>query len=217
MVRVAAWALVVCAALGALGVLVPSIELRVGRAVISRHTQVSLLGVSRDGDRVRGLLAAFQRARVREVGGQLLRHVAPRVGGRPGSVLADARDAVEALDGVRDDEVRTASLVLAVAVWVLIALETLVAGLVFGALMRGVFARRRFVAALISTLVAAAIAGALHVASQVVAWRANEEVGATVIALRPAAYLLPIAALCGLGLAIALVVRPPPAEPAGRG
>jgi hypothetical protein len=81
--------------------------------------------------------------------------------------------------------------------------------LVIPQLMRASYRRGPLVAGLVTSVLAAAVAVALHIACRYAIWQANDEVGRTTLVLAAGAYVIPLAALLGLGAAIALVVRRP--------
>lgn len=205
--RFASWVFVLCAALAAAGVFLPSLELRVHDAAISKRTALSLYRIASDRETARRLLAIYRGSAKRRVGAQILHAVLPRIGGRTHAALEDARDAMAALDEVSNDDARNAGRALVGALAALIGLEVLAAALVFGELVRGFPRRGRHAWVLVLAVLAAVVAIALHVACRVVAWQANDEVGAAILALGPGAYLTPIAALGAVALAIALVGR----------
>lgn len=204
--RVAAWLLVACAMLGAVSLFVPSFELQAhGR--ISKRAELSLYAAGQRREVMRRMLAGYRSTSHRKLGGEAVRKAAPRAGGRTREALEDVRDAMDTLDGLTDDDVRTAGIGLVAAVWTLVGLEAVLAGLVFVGLVRSGHRRGRLIGALIVAVVVAALASALHVGVQLAAWEANDEVGRNVVALAPGAYLLPAAALLGLVLAIGLVAK----------
>ncbi|HZJ65831.1 MAG TPA: hypothetical protein VFD36_20110 [Kofleriaceae bacterium] len=205
--RVASWVFVLAAVVGAVGVFLPSIELQLAGKAVSRRTQISLYTASRDRELVRKLVVAYHASSKRQLGGEVLRKVTPHVGGRVRGALDDARDAMDALDDTSDDDVRTAAIVFTAALAALLALDGLMILLVFPQLMRGAFRRGPLIAALAASVLAAAIAVALHVACREAIWQANDEVGRTTLALAAGAYVIPLSALTGLGAAIALLVR----------
>jgi hypothetical protein len=207
LVRVAAWVFVLCTALGAVAVFLPSVELQLGGAAVSKRTQLSLHTASTDRALVRRLLTAYRHSERRRIGGAIVRKVTPRVGGRARAALDDARDAMDTLDDVTDDDVRTATTAFLITLWTLLGLNAVMLLLVFPPLMRGTFRRGRMAAALVAALLVAAIAVALHVACREAIWEANDELGRTALVLAPGAYALPIATLAGLVSAIVLVAR----------
>ncbi len=205
--RVASWAFVLCAALGAAGVFLPGIDLRFGGRAVTRRAQLSLHAASTDRELVRSLIAAYHRNSRRQLGAQLVRTVTPRASGRPRAALEDARDAMATLDEVSDDDVRTAGTVFTIVLWALLGLDAVMAGLVFGELMSGAYRRGRLIAALAASVAAAAIAIALHLACREAVWEANDEVGRTTVVLAAGAYVIPIAAVAALVAAVVLVAR----------
>ena len=205
--RLASWMFVLCAALGAIGVFLPSIQLRPGGAAVSKRVELSLYKVASDRAVARRLIAAYRASHHRRLGADLVHSVSPRVGGRARAALDDARDALTAVDDVSDDDVRTAGIVLVAALCALLGLDAIMAALVFGELMRGSRRRGRYVAAMTASLLAAAIAIALHLACREAVWQANDEVGRSALSLGPGAYVLPLAALAAFALAVLLVAR----------
>jgi len=120
-------------------------------------------------------------------------------------MLGDARDAMDTLDDVSEDDVRTAGTWFAVALGVLLALDAAIALVVFTQLMSGAYRRSRMVAALVGSVLVAAIAIALHALCRVAVWEANEEIGRSALALAPGAYVIPLAAIAALVTAVVLV------------
>jgi hypothetical protein len=206
-VRVASWAFVLCAALGAIGVFLPGVDLQLGGRAVTRHARLSLHTASTDRELVRRLIAAYHHSSKRHMGTELVRTVTPRATGRSRAALEDARDAMAALDEVSDDDVRTAGLIFTFVLWTLLGLEAAIAALVFGELMRGAYRRGRLIAALVGSVVVTAIAVALHLACREAVREANDEVGRSAIVLAPGAYVIPIAAIAALVAAIVLVAR----------
>ena len=205
--RVASWLFVLCAALGAVGVFLPSIELRPGGAAVSRRADFSLYKVASDRATARRLLAMYRASEHRRVGAKILHGVAPRVAGRARAALDDARDAMATLDDVSDDDVRIAGIALVVALCVLLGLDAIMAAVVFGELTRGGHRRGRHVAAMIAALIVAVIGIALHVVCREAVWQANDEIGRSALSLGPGAYVVPLAGVAAFALAIVLVAR----------
>jgi hypothetical protein len=205
-VRVASWVFVLCTALGAVAVFLPSVELP-GAGKVTRHAQLSLYTASTDRELVRRLFAAYHRNSKRQLGAALLHKVTPRASGRPRAALEDARDAMDTLDEVSDDDVRTAGTVFTIVLWTLLGLEVAIACLVFTELMRGGFRRGRLITALAGAVVVAAIAIALHLACREAVWEANDELGHAAVRLAAGAYVIPVAAVAALAAGIAVVAR----------
>jgi hypothetical protein len=208
-VRVASWAYVLCAVLVAVAIFLPSLDLRVGGGTVSKRTERSLHQVSGDRALIHRMLIAYHRSDKRKIGTQIVRAVTPRVHGRPHAALEDARDAMDTLDDVTDDDIKHAGTALAITLWAMIGLEALLVVLVFSQLMRGVFRRWRMVLALLGALVIAAVAIALHLVLREAVWQVNDEVSHTILVLGPGAYALPIAAIAALIAAVVLVARRP--------
>lgn len=205
--RVASWLFVLCVALGAVGVFLPSVELRPGGAAVSRRVDVSLYKLASDRALARRLLATYRASEKRRLGAKILHGVAPRVAGRARAALDDARDAMAALDDVSDDDVRIAGIALVAALCALLGLDAIMAALVFGELMRGSQRRGRQIVALVASLVVAVIGIALHLACREAVWQANDEVGRSALVLGPGAYVVPLAGVAAFALAVVLVAR----------
>jgi len=206
-VRVASWAFVLCAALVAIGVFLPSIDVQLAGRAVSKRARLSLYAASTDRELVRKVIAGYHGNSKRHLGAAVLHKVTPRTSGRPRAALEDARDAMDTLDDVSDDDVRTAGTIFTIALWTLLGLDAVMAGLVFGDLMRGAYRRSRMIGALAASVVVAALAIALHLACREAVWEANDEVGHSALVLAAGAYVLPIAAVAALVAAIVLVAR----------
>jgi hypothetical protein len=206
-VRVASWMFVLCAVLCVIGVFLPSIQLRPGGAAVSKRVELSLYKVASDRAVARRLIAVYRASHHRQLGADLVHGVSSRVGGRARAALDDARDALTAVDDVSDDDVRTAGIALVAALCALLGLDALMVALVFGELMRGSRRRGRYIVVVVASVIAAAIAVALHLACREAVWQANDEVGRSALSLGPGAYVLPIAALAAFALAVLLVAR----------
>jgi hypothetical protein len=198
---------VLAAVLGAVGAFLPSVELQLAGKSVSRRTEISLYTAARDREVVRKLLIAYHASEKRQIGADVIRKVSPHIGGRVRSALDDARDAMDTLDDTSDRDVRTAGNAFTAALAALLALDGLMILLVFPQLMRGSYRRGPLIAALVAATLAAAVAVALHLACREAIWKANDEVGRSTLALAAGAYVIPLAALAGLGAAIALVAR----------
>ncbi|HEU4732790.1 MAG TPA: hypothetical protein VFT22_33070 [Kofleriaceae bacterium] len=204
--RVASWVFVLCAALGAASVFLPSVALVVGD-VAGARAQLSLYKASTDRAQVRRFIAAYHVSAQRQIGARILHKLTPRTSGRPRAALEDARDAMATLDEVSDDDVRTATTLFAVALWSLLGLDVASAILVFSELMRGRHRRGRLALALAGAVIGTAIAVAFHVACREAVGEANDELGRAALVLASGAYVLPAAALGSLVAAIVLVAK----------
>ena len=211
--RVAGWAYVLCAALVAAAIFVPSLDLRVGGATVSKRAERSLHQVSGDRALIHRMLVAYHGSAKRKIGTKIVRAVTPRTSGRSRAALEDARDAMDTLDDVTDDDIKHAGTILTMTLWALIGLEAALALLVFTQLMRGTFQRWRLVLALMGALVVAAVAIALHLVLREAVWQVNDEVSRTILVLGPGAYALPLAAIAALVAAVVLVARRPAPPP----
>jgi hypothetical protein len=210
-VRLASWAFVLCAVLVAAAVFLPSLNLRVGGASVSKRTERSLHQVSSDRATIHRMLVAYHGSGQRKLGSKIVRAVTPRITGRPRAALEDARDAMDTLDGVADDDIKSAGTILTITLWALIGLEATLVLLVFGQLGRGSFRRGRMVLALLGSIVAAGVAIALHIVCREAVWQVNDEVGRTIVTLGPGIYVMPIAAIAALVAAVVLVAHRAPA------
>lgn len=202
--RVVSWAFVLCTLLGAIAAFLPSVEL--GSQVIGRHVKLSLYTASTDRAAVRKLLAVYHASEARQTGGELVRAVSPKLRGRAAAAIGDLRDAMDTLDDTSDDDVRTAGTIFTIALWTLLGLDALMIALVFRQLSRARYHRGALIAALVLSVLAAGVAVALAIACRVAVWEANDAVGATVLTLAAGAYVLPLAAIAGLILAVVLVI-----------
>jgi hypothetical protein len=203
-VRVTAWLFVVCAALGALGTVLPSFELEVRGVSLGRRASLSLYQAHQDRDFVRRMLAAYRRSSHH-------RDLEDLTGAKlPAAVrkahLDDAHDAMTSLDTISDDDVRTADRVLAIVIWAFVALQVITAGLVFAGNVRGAHRRGQLIAAVALAVVTAAVAIAIQVACREAVFEANDDLGYAAISLAVGAYVIPIASI-GTVIAGAFVLR----------
>lgn len=203
--RVAAWAFVVCTLFGAIGVFLPSFELRVRSQFLGRHTTLSLFQASNNREFARKMLYGYHRSSGKRVGAAVTAALMPRVGGRIKSHLDDVRDAMSTLDDVSDEDAKTGGTVLVITVWTLLFLHVLMAGLVFTDTARGVLRRGRVIAAAGVSVVVTVAAIAIHVVSRQAVWEANDEIGKSFVDLGMGAYMMVVSAVGGLA-AIAVVL-----------
>lgn len=208
-VRVASWAYVLCAVLVAVAIFLPCLDLRAAGGAVSKRTERSLHQISRDRALIHRMLVAYHGSAKRKVGTKIIHAVTPRASGRARAALEDARDAMDTLDDVTDDDIKHAGTVLTITLWAVIGLEAALILLVFPQLMRGTFRRSRFVLALLGALVVAAVAIALHLVLREAVWQVNDEISHTILVLGPGAYAMPLAAIAALIAAVILVARRP--------
>lgn len=207
--RLASWGFVLCAVLIVAGVFAPCLDLRPGGTSLSRRTRVSLYRIASDRALARRLLAAYRGSSRREIGGKTVRAVAPWLAGRSRTAAEDVRDALDTLDDLSDDDVRWAGAAFTDALIALVALDAAMALIVFAALMREREGRGSRIAALVAAALVALLALALHLVCREAVWQANDEVGFATLALGPGAYLLPLAAIAALAIAIGKVRAAP--------
>lgn len=208
-VRVASWAYVLCAVLVAVAIFLPCLDLRAGGGAVGKRTERSLHQISGDRALIHRMLVAYHGSAKRKIGTKIIHAVTPRAAGRSRAALEDARDAMDTLDDVTDDDIKHAGTVLTITLWALIGLEAALVLLVFPQLMRGTFGRGRLVLALLGALVIAAVAIALHLVLREAVWQVNDELSHTILVLGPGAYVLPLAAIAALLAAVVLVARRP--------
>src|SRR5437879_5271253 len=144
--RLASWAVVVCALIGATGVFLPSLEVEIHGIALGRRTSVSLYQAREDRDVVRRLLAAYRHSKGRRTGEAIAGSSMPRLV-KSRLHLDDARDAMSSLDDISDADIRHVGTILAIAIWAFLALEAVVAGLVFVGAVRGAHTKRHLVGA----------------------------------------------------------------------
>jgi hypothetical protein len=204
-VRVAAWVFVACTLASVIGVFLPSFELEVHGVGFGRRTSLSLYQTSANREFLHKLVAGYHRGAKNRVGGAVLAALSPKRLGKVSSLASDARDAADTIDSISDDDARTIGRVLAATVWGFLLLHLVMGGLVFGDTIQDVYRRRRAIAALVLSLVVAALALAIHLAARRAVWEANDDLGKDLVELGAGAYLTPIAAVVGLA-AIGFVV-----------
>ena len=208
--RVASWFLVLCTVLGGVAVFFPNIRLDVGGHILGKHSEISLYRISTDREMVRTMLAVYRHNRQRKLGDSLIHKVVPHLSDRLGKAkgsLEDVRDAMDTLDDLTDDDLKTAGTIYTAAFWGLLGLQAALILLVFPAMFRGAAGRGRRVVALIVALLVAVLAVGFHFGCREVVWEANDEFSHTILTLAPAAYLVPIAAVLALFASIALLTR----------
>lgn len=204
--RVASWAVVICALIGATGLFLPSFELEIRGIALGRRASLSLYQAHEDRAFVRKMLGVYRRSKARSAGEAI---TGAKLGDRIKSHfhLDDAHDALTSLDEISDEDIHDVGTILAIVIWSFLALELIVAGLVFLGTVRGSHRKAHVIGALVTTVVVVAVAIAIHIACREVAWEANDDLGAGAVGLAAGAYAIPIAAVGGLVAAIALVVQ----------
>jgi hypothetical protein len=203
-VRAAVWAYLVCAFICVVGVFLPAGEMTIGPPAVAQHEALSLYQVSNSQDTVQSVLAKYRGSGSRKVGAAVLGKVAPHLKGRAASGASDVQDAMNALDSLKDDDVKAVGTITSVTMWTLIGLQVLTAIVLFG--VTAMTSRLRIVGALIAAAISAAIGVAILLVLQRVVAEANHEVELQMFSLRVGAYLIPIAACAGLAAVVAVLV-----------
>jgi len=202
-VRIASWLFVVCAAVTAISVFLPAIELEVHGHGVQRAS-LSLYKATTDRQLARALFGRYRRSSGRRLGEAVTSMLVPRMGSNKAH-LDDAQDAMSTLDSLDDDDIRHAGIGLAVAVWALVGLALAMAMLVLGELMRETYRVWRAGVACALAVVVAALAVGARIGCGEAVWEANDEVGYDLVGVATAAHLLAVAA-CGALVAIATAV-----------
>lgn len=215
--RASAWIFLVCTALGAIGVFLPSVELPITGTTIARRTSLSLYQANTNRELVRRVVMNYHRSSSRPIGAALITVMSPRLGGKLKGYLGDARDAMETIDGITDEDAKTLGKVLAITVWTFLVLHGVMGGLVFAEAMRvHGFRTGRIIAALAVSVIVTALAIAIYLGSKQAVFEANDEVGRGALGLAVGAYMTPLASIGGMIAVLALLVQrlrlkvPPP-------
>lgn len=202
--RAAVWAYLVCAFICICGVFLPAGEMALGPKDLARHESVSLYGVANSQDTVRSTLAKYRNSKTKVVGAVVLGKVAPHLKGKVRSGASDVQDAMDALDSLKDEDVKKVGTITSAVMWTLLALQVLTAIILFG--VTAATSRLRLAGALVATALSAAIGVAILLILQRVVLEANQEVELEMFSLRVGAYLIPLTACAGLAAVIAVFV-----------
>jgi hypothetical protein len=205
-VRVASWIFVVCAAVSAAGVFLPSIELHAGSYSLGKRGTLSLYQANTDRDFIRHVFAAYHASSRKKLGEALLSEMLPHAGGKLHGHLDDVHSAMTSVDDVSDDDIRTATIALAIAIWAVLALQFAMAALVVHQLMRERFTGKRLIAALAMAVVVAAIAVVAHIIVREAVWEANDDIGKDVVAVSYGAYIMLVTAIAAVAAGATCVV-----------
>jgi hypothetical protein len=203
--RIASWIFIVCALVCAIGVFVPAFELPVGGHVVSKRENISLRKAVENRNLLRKLLAAYRGTGGKHGAGKLVATLAPHTGGRLKSALDDANDAMDTLSGISDDDAKTFGTILFVVVWSFVGLDLVMALLVFLDAVNGTYRRGRIIGALVISVVVTAVAVAILLGCKAAVFEANDEIGAEVLALGSAPYVILAAAIGALGSIVAML------------
>ena len=206
---------IVCAVVAALSVFMPVLDVPVAGHVMSKRETLSLHGAASNRRLIRKLLAAYRHNSAARIGGAMVGKVSPHASGRAKDYLEDAGDAMDALSGISDEDAKQAGRALLALTWIVIGLCALMAALVFFDVVTGVFHRGRIIGALVVAILVAAIAIAIRIGCGMVAFEANDELGAAAVELGVATIAMPAAAI-GAVLSCARPPRPRYPESARR-
>jgi amino acid transporter len=201
--RLASWIFVVAAAVTALGVFLPLLE--VAGHVISKRETLSLHGAANNRALVRKVLGAYRKYEVMGMRPAVNR-ITPHTGGRVKDYLEDADDAMDTLSGISDDDAKQAGRALLILTWFVIGLAAVMIALVFFDVVGGVYHRGRIIGALVLAVVLFAIALVVRIGCGMVVFEVNDEIGSEAVRLGIATMVMPIASITALACSIALLV-----------
>jgi hypothetical protein len=208
--RIASWLLVACCALAGLGIFFPALEARPELTAhvtrVAHRTSLSLYQAASDRQLARRLLAAYRASRGQRVGIQLVSAMDMHARGRTKDVLDDARDAMDTLGGISDDDAKTIGTAVAAAIWTFLIILGVIALLALAQSVSGRYTRGRVIFALVLAVIAGAMAVAMWIACKQVVFEVNDEVSYRVVELGRGAYLIPTGGLGALIAAIAVVI-----------
>jgi len=201
--RLASWIFVVAAAVTALGVFLPLLE--VAGHVISKRETLSLHGAANNRAMVRKVLGAYRKYEVMGMR-PAVNKITPHTGGRVKDYLEDADDAMDTLSGISDDDAKQAGRALLILTWFVIGLAAVMIALVFFDVVGGVYHRGRIIGALVLAVVLFAIALVVRIGCGMVVFEVNDEIGSEAVRLGIATMVMPIASITALACSIALLV-----------
>ena len=211
--RVTVSAAILCAALCIIGVFLPAghlgLRTRVGRLDIGSRvgtvsTSRSLYQLGVNSDAVRDFVDRYRQSTGRKLGGKALDKVAPRL---PDALRWRAEELQymnASLDAIRDEDLETVGTATAATMWSLLGLDVLAIILLFGIGART--SRLRVAAALVVSLLAAALAVAVYLVLGRVVLEANRELRSELFSLRGGAHLMPAAAVASFAATVATLV-----------
>jgi hypothetical protein len=197
---------IVCAVVAALSVFMPVLDVPVAGHVMSKRETLSLHGAASNRRLIRKLLATYRHNNAARIGGALVGKATPHTSGRAKDYLEDAGDAMDALSGISDEDAKQAGRALLALTWIVIGLCALMTALIFFDVVTGVYHRGRIIGALVVALLVAALAIAIRIGCGMVAFEANDELGAAAVELGIATIAMPAAAIGAVLSGIALLV-----------
>ena len=200
--RLASWLLIAAAVTCALGVFLPVLE--VAGHVVSKRETLSLHDAANNRRLVRKLLATYRKSEALHLD-HAIGKVSPHAG-RAKEYLEDTSDAMDTLNGISDEDAKQAGRALVILCWIVIGIAAMSVALIFFDVVSGTFHRGRIIGAVLVTLILAALAVAIRIGCGLVAFEANDEIGAEVVRLGIAATLMPVAAVVAFGSAVTLLV-----------
>lgn len=209
--RLASWILVACCALAALGLCFPAIEAKPALVAhvgvkLQQKANISLVQAASDRKLARRWLAAFRASHGQHVGRLLLAQMEPHAHGAIKDALDSARDALDTIGGISDDDARTIGTAVAIAIWTFLGLQILIALLVLGQAIDNRFRRGRIITVLALATLGALVAVAMGFACKEAAFQINDDLGYAVAEAGAGAWLIPIGGVGALAAAIALLV-----------
>jgi hypothetical protein len=207
--RIASWVVVACCALAAIGLFFPAIEARpelTGRVQrIAHRTTLSLYQAAADRELARHLLAVYRASHGQRVGAKLISDLEPHARGRARDALDDARDAMDTLGGISDDQAKTIGTAVAVAIWSFLAIAILIGVIALAQAVAGIYRRGRIVVIFVLALITCAAAIAMWIACKQVVFEINDGISYSVAELGAGAWLIPIGGVGTLAGATALL------------
>jgi hypothetical protein len=208
--RIASWVLVACCALAGLGVFFPALEARPELTAhvtrVAHRTSLSLYQAAADRELARRLLAAYRASRGQRVGMQLVSAMDMHARGRTKDALDDARDAMDTLGGLSDNDAKTIGTALTAATWTFLILLGVIALIALAQSVSGRYSRGRTIVALVLAVIVGAMAVAMYIACKQVVFEVNDEVSYRVVELGRGAYLIPAGGVGALIAAIAALI-----------
>ena len=207
--RFASWVVVACCGLAAIGLFFPAIEARPELTAhvqrIARRTTLSLYQAAADRELARHLLAVYRASHGQRVGAKLISELEPHARGHAKDALDDARDAMDALAGISDQQAKTIGTAVAIAIWSFLALAILIGLLALTQTVGGIYGRGRCIVIVVLAVIACAVAIGMQLACGRIVFEINDEISYSVAELGSGAWLIPIGGAGMLAGGIALL------------
>jgi len=112
---------------------------------------------------------------------------------------------MDTMSGISDDDAKMFGRILFGVVWSFVGLDLVMALLVFLDAVSGTYRRGRIIGALAISVVVTAVAVAILLGCKAAVFEANDEIGAEVLALGSAPYVIVGAAIVALGSIITML------------